>query len=90
MLSDLEIDISLVHPLSKKACTSLSDKRFAAKKQEEIKNARCHREVLPGGCLITLVHVPGDAAEHFLHVVFSHEIKKVNQHSRVQTSWRPC
>ena len=49
MLSDLEIDISLVHPLSKKACTSLSDKRFAAKKQEEIKNARCHRQVLPGG-----------------------------------------
>ena len=89
MLSDLEI----WH-------TSEQDSLHNSVRQEicckETGKNKCHKEVLPGGksvhtCLITLVHVYlGGDIEHFLHVIFSHEMKKVNLHSRVQTSWRPC
>ena len=65
-LSDLEIGIPLVHPLSKTVCITLSDKRFAAKKQEKIgvierffQEANLYlfdhfRTCVPGGVLLNI------------------------------------
>ena len=50
ILSDQEMDISLAHPWSKKViknCAKLSG--FAAKKREEMKNAKYDNKILPGG-----------------------------------------
>ena len=78
-LSDLEIDVSLAHPWSKEVIrNSARQAGYAAKKREQVKNAKYNSEILPGGrapnCIPAVFEhfgTWGTAADQFLNTLSS-------------------